>query len=269
MPCGNTFGQVFHPHCLLPPAAAHRAADHLRRKKIGAVGGKHHRGHPHCLRRPQNGPQVAGVLQLIQQQIAAFFHRQRFCFRHFSHSKNPLRVFGIGDIGRQLFRDGKTTLHQPFQLFGLRITFPLIADQQRSQGNPALGGIQYQPGTLQHKAPGLLPVPAAGRKFTIFLNQRILARGQPFHFLSSLLGRSFLPYNTIPRIASLFFRSPQSAKKRRPILCKQNRAEHYAFYRAALAFSTSAVKAAASLMASSESILRFRLMPAFFRPFMN
>ena len=58
-------------------------------------------------------------------------------------------------------------------------------------------------------------------------------------------------------------------KKARPILSYQNRAERYAFYRAALAFSVRAVKAAASLIANSESILRFRLMPAFFRPFMN
>ena len=42
-----------------------------------------------------------------------------------------------------------------------------------------------------------------------------------------------------------------------------------ACYRAALAFSTRAVKAAASETASSASILRLSSMPAFFRPFMK
>ena len=40
-------------------------------------------------------------------------------------------------------------------------------------------------------------------------------------------------------------------------------------YRAALAFSTRAVKAAGSAIAISDSILRFSSMPAFFRPFMK
>ncbi len=40
-------------------------------------------------------------------------------------------------------------------------------------------------------------------------------------------------------------------------------------YRAALAFSTTAAKAAASWMAISDRLLRFISMPAFFRPFMN
>ena len=40
-------------------------------------------------------------------------------------------------------------------------------------------------------------------------------------------------------------------------------------YRAALAFSQSAVNAAGSAMAISESIFRFMTMPAFLRPFMK
>ena len=40
-------------------------------------------------------------------------------------------------------------------------------------------------------------------------------------------------------------------------------------YRAALAFSTTAAKAAASWMASSDRLLRFISIPAFFTPFMN
>ena len=40
-------------------------------------------------------------------------------------------------------------------------------------------------------------------------------------------------------------------------------------YSAAFAFSQSEVKAAASWMAISESILRFKVTPAFFRPFMK
>ena len=40
-------------------------------------------------------------------------------------------------------------------------------------------------------------------------------------------------------------------------------------YRAALAFSTRAAKAAASWIAISDRLLRFISMPAFFTPFMN
>lgn len=43
----------------------------------------------------------------------------------------------------------------------------------------------------------------------------------------------------------------------------------YSPYWFSFAFSHSAVKAAASLMASSESILRLISMPAFFRPFIS
>ena len=47
------------------------------------------------------------------------------------------------------------------------------------------------------------------------------------------------------------------------------RAHFQLFYKAALAFSTRAVKPAASAMAISESIFRFKVTPAFFRPFIK
>ena len=43
----------------------------------------------------------------------------------------------------------------------------------------------------------------------------------------------------------------------------------FASYRAAFAFSTTAAKAAGSLIAISDRLLRFSSMPAFFRPFMK
>src|SRR5699024_5384798 len=65
---------------------------------------------------------------------------------------------------------------------------------------------------------------------------------------------------------SLGLLGPQNAKRPRQYSAS---GALQAFYTAALAFSTRAVNAASSAMAISDSIFRFRVTPAFFKPFIK
>ena len=67
----------------------------------------------------------------------------------------------------------------------------------------------------------------------------------------------------------LTFSSPTSKKPATKSVAGFSFCSYLTAYRAALAFSTRAAKAAASWIAISDRLLRFISMPAFLTPFMN
>ena len=143
--------------------------------------GQDHRIDAERFRRAQNGPEIARILQIIQQDVFPLLRGKGLRLRDLPDRKDPLGMLGIGNEAGQLVGNGKALLGISQQQGGLRVAQAVLAEQQRLQPYPALGDVQAEPGALHDKAAGAFPQTAAAGQLPVLLDQRIFPRSDTIH----------------------------------------------------------------------------------------
>ncbi len=134
----------------------HTGAEHLRTIHIAAVSRQQHAGKPQCLRRAQDRPQIAGVLQIFDRQEVSLGgkslqpHRPRALF---TDTESPLRRLGLRQQFRHMRRQQIRTRgpgDHPLQIRGIPLR-RLFGIEQRPDRDAAVRSVRTQTGPLDYK----------------------------------------------------------------------------------------------------------------------
>lgn len=94
---------------------AHAAPEHLGVVGIAAAVGEQQGGQAQRLRRADDRPQIGGVLDILQRQIAGMWFyciQPRAVVKHSAHAQHPLRGSGVGGVFHQRLRNLKAALRR-------------------------------------------------------------------------------------------------------------------------------------------------------------